>query len=70
MLGFYGAGVARGTIMLRAKGKVTIKGISPWAEGNWYVHKVNHIYTRIAVTDKALKKQDRSTYQTKFSATR
>ena len=70
ILGFYGNGVARGTIMLRAKGKVTIKGIAPWAEGDWYVHKVNHVYTRIAVTDKKMREQDRSTYLTKFSATR
>ena len=70
ILGFYGKGVATGTIMLRAKGKVTIKGIAPWAEGDWYVHKVNHVYTRITVTDKKMQQQDRSTYQTKFSATR
>ncbi len=70
IVGFLGTGVAVGTIKLRAKGKVTIKGIPPWAEGDWYVHKVNHIYTRIVVTNNKMKSQDRSTYQTKFSATR
>jgi hypothetical protein len=70
LLGFYGTGTAIGTVKLRAKGKVTIKGIAPWAEGDWYVHKVNHIFTRITVTDNKKKTRDRSTYQTKFSATR
>lgn len=70
LLGFSGRGTAVGTVKLRAKGKVTIEGIAPWAEGDWYVHKVNHIFTRIIVKDKNLKNQDRSTYQTKFSATR
>jgi phage protein D len=70
ILGFSGTGTAIGTIKLRAKGKVTIKGIAPWAEGDWYVHKVNHLFTRIVVKDKRLKDQDRSTYQTRFSATR
>jgi hypothetical protein len=70
VLGFSGQGTARGTIMLRAKGKVTISGLPPWAEGDWYVHKVNHIYTRIAVNDRQAHTADRSTYQTKFSVTR
>jgi hypothetical protein len=70
IVGFTGDGTAVGTIKLRAKGKVTIKGIAPWAEGDWYVHKVNHLYTRIVVTNSKLHRQDRSTYQTKFNATR
>jgi hypothetical protein len=70
ILGCSGQGLCRGTIMLRAKGKVTIKGLPPWVEGDWYVHKVNHIYRRIVVTDKKGKPVDRSTYETKFSATR
>lgn len=70
VLGFSGDGLCRGTIMLRAKGKVTIKGLPPWVEGDWYVHKVNHIYTRIAVPGKDTKMVDRSTYQTKFAVTR
>jgi hypothetical protein len=69
-LGYSGHGLCRGTIMLRAKGKVTIKGLQPWVEGDWYVHKVNHIYTRIAVAGKDAMSVDRSTYQTKFSVTR
>ena len=70
IVGFSGDGTAVGTIKLRAKGKVTIKGIAPWAEGDWYVHKVNHLYTKIVVTNSKLHRQDRSTYQTKFTATR
>jgi hypothetical protein len=70
ILGFSGNGTARGTIMLRAKGKVTISGLPPWAEGDWYVHKVNHVYTRIAVDDRQAKATDRSTYRAKFSVTR
>ena len=70
IVGFTGDGTAVGTIKLRAKGKVTIKGIAPWAEGDWYVHKVNHLYTRIVQTNSKQHKQDRSTYQTKFNATR
>jgi phage protein D len=70
VLGYSGRGVCRGTIMLRAKGKVTIMGLPPWIEGDWYVHKVNHVYTRIATLDKDAKTVDRSTYQTKFSVTR
>jgi hypothetical protein len=70
ILGYSGDGLCRGTIMLRAKGKVTIKGLPPWVEGDWYVHKVNHVYKRIVVTDKTGKLTDRSTYETKFSVTR
>lgn len=63
-LGYSGRGEAVGTVMLRAKGKVTIEGLSPWADGDWYVHRVNHVYTR--VTDPLRP----STFRTKFSATR
>lgn len=70
ILGFYGKGVAVGTIKLRAKGKVTIKGIAPWAEGDWYVHKVNHCYQRVIVNDAKLKEKDRSTFQSKLAVTR
>jgi hypothetical protein len=70
ILGFQGKGVAIGTIKLRAKGKVTIKGLAPWAEGDWYVHKVNHVFQRSVVTDAKLKEHDRSTFKSKFSATR
>src|SRR5207248_1575340 len=45
-LGFYGEGIARGTIHLRAKGKVTLEGVAGWAGGDWYVQRVNHIVER------------------------
>jgi hypothetical protein len=70
ILGFSGEGTAVGTVKLRAKGKVTIKGISAWAEGDWYVRKVNHRYQRVIVRDSKLKEQDRSTFQSKFTVTR
>jgi len=70
ILGFSGQGTAIGTVKLRAKGKVTIKGISPCAEGDWYVRKVNHRFQRVIVRDAKLKEQNRSTYQSKFTVTR
>jgi phage protein D len=75
LLGFLGEGTAVGTIMLRAKGKVTITGIAAWAEGDWYVRKAVHVYTRViermrdSRTDQ-ITTRDRSTYQTKFTVTR
>jgi phage protein D len=44
--GLKGTGVANGTPKLRAKYRIKISGIAPWAEGEWYVTKVNHVYTR------------------------
>lgn len=44
-LGLHGEGIAVGTVMLRAKGKLTIQGIANWAEGDWYVSQVNHVMT-------------------------
>jgi hypothetical protein len=70
VLGYSGKGLCRGTVMLRAKGKVTIAGMAPWAAGDWYVHRVNHVYTRMVANGKDGKPVDRSTFQTKFSATR
>jgi phage protein D len=64
-MGLYGKGTAVGTVQLRAKGQVTIDGIAPWAQGDWYVARVNHIYTRVVEGN-----QDRSTYETKFVVTR
>jgi phage protein D len=57
VLGLHGEGVAVGTVMLRAKGKVTIQGVANWAEGNWYVRQVNHVMTN-------------KTYFTRFVVTR
>ena len=45
-VGLSGNGVANGNVGLRAKNRVDISGIAPWAEGHWYVTKVNHVYTR------------------------
>jgi len=70
LLGMAGNGLCRGTVMLRAKGTVTIQGLPPWAAGNWYVRQVNHLFTRISAIDNNRKQVDRSTFQSKFFATR
>jgi hypothetical protein len=44
-LGLHGHGLAVGSVMLRAKGMVTLTGIANWAEGDWYVRQVNHLMT-------------------------
>lgn len=64
-LGLVGHGVATGNVQLRAKSMVTVKGIASWAEGDWYVTKVNHVYSRVRDKDRV-----RSSYHTKFTATR
>jgi hypothetical protein len=69
LIGLFGEGTAVGTVKMRAKGRVTITGIASWAAGDWYVTRVNHIYTR-AVQSKDGKSEDRSTYRTKFAVTR
>jgi hypothetical protein len=65
VLGYFGEGVAMGTVFMRAKGSVTIDGLATWAAGNWYVTRVNHIFERTRVQDK-----DQLTYRIKFRATR
>jgi phage protein D len=65
VLGLRGTGRAVGTIMLRAKGKVQITGIAPWAEGDWYVSKATHVWT-----DQSSPEVKRSSYETRFTATR
>ncbi|MFL6120433.1 hypothetical protein [Actinophytocola sp.] len=63
-LGLSGRGVASGTVHLRAKSRVRISGVAPWAEGAWYVTKVNHVYTRERINNRT-----RSSYFSKFTAT-
>lgn len=65
VLGLSGRGVASGTVQLRAKSRVKISGVAPWAEGAWYVTKVNHVYTRERANNRT-----RSSYFSKFTATR
>lgn len=45
-LGYHGRGIAVGDVALRAKSRVQISGIAGWAEGDWYVRRVNHIFSR------------------------
>lgn len=65
ILGFFGEGLAVGNVNLRAKGKLTIDGIAPWAAGDWYIRKVVHTYTRERASS-----TDRSTYYSRFVVTR
>ena len=65
VLGLNGHGVATGNVLLRAKSVVRISGVAPWAEGDWYLTKVNHVYTRERANNRT-----RSSYFTKFTATR
>lgn len=67
--GLRGTGTVVGTVKMRAKGKITIQGLAPWAEGDWYVRRVNHVFTRVTELDKDKKPQDRSTYRTRFAVT-
>ncbi|GAB2679004.1 hypothetical protein [Nocardia goodfellowii] len=45
-LGLHGRGIALGTVALRAKSRVRIAGVAPWAVGDWYVRRVGHHYRR------------------------
>lgn len=59
--GLFGKGTVVGTIKLRAKGTVKIEGIAQWAEGDWYVAVVKHIYRKLP---------DKPLYHTRFFVTR
>jgi hypothetical protein len=61
--GMLGRGVAAGTTALRAKARVQIAGVAPWAEGIWYLRRVNHRYQRAHG-------QTATTYLTAFTASR
>ncbi|MFF3407477.1 hypothetical protein ACFYW8_14985 [Streptomyces sp. NPDC002742] len=65
IVGMSGRGKAVGNALLRAKAMLRITGLAPWAEGVWYLTKVNHVYTRDLVGDR----QD-SSYFTHITATR
>jgi len=68
ILGFYGRGVAMGTVFLRAKGPVEIDGVATWANGRWYVSRVNHIIERRSIEEE--NRLTQLTYRTRFVATR
>ena len=73
-LGLRGQGVAVGTIKLRAKGKVTIEGVAPWAEGDWYVNKAVHNWRDTTMAplrrDRDRPPRHTATYETSFTVTR
>ena len=70
MLGLRGEGRAVGTVLLRAKGKVTILGLAQWAEGDWYVAKAVHTWSDTRTPEDLKTKRKRASYETKFTATR
>ncbi len=70
VLGLRGQGRAVGTIFLRAKGKVEIMGIAPWAAGDWYVSKATHTWRDVRTAEDLKKGGKRSSYETSFTATR
>jgi hypothetical protein len=72
VLGLRGTGTAVGTIKLRAKGKVTIEGIAPWAEGDWYVNTAVHSWrdTTVVLAAAADTSRRTATYETRFTVTR
>jgi phage protein D len=63
VLGLLGHGLMVGSANMRAKGKVEIQGIAPWAAGDWYVRLVKHLY-------RAGDRPRNATYQTQFEVTR
>ncbi|MEW1648244.1 hypothetical protein [Streptomyces sp. NPDC091219] len=65
IVGMTGRGKAVGNVLLRAKAMLRITGLAPWAEGAWYLTKVNHVYTRDLVGDR-----QESSYFTHITATR
>jgi hypothetical protein len=63
--GLSGTGVANGTVLLRAKSRVTIYGVAPWAAGEWYLTKVNHVFRRQTVGTRRT-----TSFVSNFTATR
>jgi hypothetical protein len=64
LAGMRGNGVAVGNVQLRTKTRVHIDGIAPWAAGDWYLTKVNHVFSRERINNRF-----RSSYFTKITAT-
>jgi hypothetical protein len=61
LMGVLGEGTATGNISIRAKSKITLIGISPWYEGDWYTKVVRHKYENTGQS---------ASYTTHFLATR
>jgi phage protein D len=65
--GMTGEGVAVGTVHLRAKSRVELFGLAPWAEGAWYVRRAKHVFHVDGTTAAGGRA---ATYMTTFVATR
>jgi phage protein D len=70
VLGLRGNGRAVGTVILRAKGKVEIIGLPPWAAGDWYVSKATHTWRDTTTPEDLNRRETKSAYETSFTATR
>ena len=46
VIGYRAAAKVVGHAGLRAKGRVTVTGIAPWAEGDWWVKRATHTWTK------------------------
>jgi Phage tail baseplate hub (GPD) len=69
-LGLRGWGRMAGSPALRAKAKVTIDGIAPWAAGDWYLACVVHSFA-VDPGSSGLGDDDRAaSYETRFAVTR
>jgi hypothetical protein len=70
LLGIIGEGLATGNPQIRGKSLITIIGISPWYEGDWYVKVAKHSYQRgatLGLTGGAVR---HPSYRTQFVVTR
>lgn len=64
--GYRATATVSGDVMLRAKGRIEITGIAPWAEGYWWVCKAKHVWVRTSEKGQA----PNGSYQTQLEVTR
>lgn len=43
-LGWVGRARALGSVLLRAKSRVTLEGVGAWADGEWYIARARHVF--------------------------
>ena len=67
-LGLKGEVRAVGHVELRAKGRVTLIGMAPWAEGDWWIKRVTHTFTPARPT--ATPPRPTATYECQLEVTR
>lgn len=67
-LGYRAEVRAVGHVGLRAKGRVELTGMAPWAEGHWWIKRVTHIYT--PARPAAAERRPTATYECALELTR